>query len=195
MANYRSRRTNSSRRRDNRLGIILLAILVIICIIGLICFFAKSQQASDDSAQESVPANDSSASIAPTSTDTDASTKDNQSAIVANAGDKTPVQNEGTNPNLSETITGIVSYASTTSDKAIIRINIDQFITAGTCNILMTNGDLSYSDIANVMADASTSTCAGFDIPLSKLSSGTWNITVNISSGDKTGIISGKIDI
>ncbi len=108
---------------------------------------------------------------------------------------KQTIQNEGTNPNTLSGITGALTRADTTDDKLIIRVNIDQYLTSGSCTLTLTSGENKYSDVANIIAEASTSSCAGFDVPTSKLGSGKWNISIQISSGDKQGIINGEVSL
>ncbi|MDO4986920.1 MAG: hypothetical protein Q4E46_01200 [Candidatus Saccharibacteria bacterium] len=104
-------------------------------------------------------------------------------------------QNEGTDPNKSAVITGVLTRADVSGDKAIIRVNIDQYLSGGSCNLTMTSGAKNYTDAVNIADAASTSTCQGFDIPVSKLGKGTWDISIQIISGDKEGTISGKVVI
>ena len=108
---------------------------------------------------------------------------------------KAQTQNEGSDPNKSAALTGVFTHIAATDEKLTIRVNIDQYLSSGTCELTLKNGDKSYTESANIADSASTSTCEGFDIPLSKLSSGSWGIIIRLSSGDKTGEISGKVAI
>lgn len=104
-------------------------------------------------------------------------------------------QYEGENPNQSESLTGNITYAGIVNKKVIIRVNIDQFLNSGTCTLIMRKGDMSYSEKANIIESASTSTCKGFDIPTDKFNSGDWSIEIKMQSGDKTGLIGGSIKL
>ncbi len=96
---------------------------------------------------------------------------------------------EGDNPNDKEELTGNITAARTSGENYIIRVNIDQFITSGTCNLVLEKDGKSYSDQANISSLTSASTCEGFDIPTSELESGEWKLTINLSSEGKTGKI------
>ena len=122
---------------------------------------------------------------------TPSDTPDNNS----NEGKPLIIQNEGTDPNTLENITGAITTSRVSGEKFILRLSIDQFLTTGTCSLKMTSGDLVYSTSAPIIADASTSTCEGFDIPISALSSGRWVYVVDFTSETKTGSITGEITL
>lgn len=104
---------------------------------------------------------------------------------------KTPVQFEGENPNTQDNLSGSITATFISGEKAIIRMNIDQFLSTGSCELVLTSGNQTYSESARIIPEASTSTCEGFDIPLEKISIGTWQILINLSSDSKTGQITG----
>lgn len=107
--------------------------------------------------------------------------------------EKTPIKYDGDDPNLLNELTGTVTFAGVAGDKVLIRVSIDQFLDSGSC--VLTLGE--YSDEAEIAASASTSTCQGFDIPLSSLSdmSGKVNFIIDLSSGDKSGRINGSFEL
>ena len=105
------------------------------------------------------------------------------------------IQNEGENPNTLESLTGSITTARVSGQKVIIRINLDQYLSSGVCSLVMNNGSKTYSATANIINSASTSTCEGFDVPVSELSSGTWLISIGLSSGGKTGNITGEVSL
>ena len=90
----------------------------------------------------------------------------------------------------------MVTYAGVVDDKLMIRVNIDQFLADGSCELkLVRNNSTIYNSTANIFADVSTSTCEGFDVPVSGLGSGNTNIEIQLKSGDKSGIIRGEVNI
>lgn len=110
---------------------------------------------------------------------------------------KDPIyQYDGKNPNESESLTGVITYAGATSTNLIIRVNIDQYISGGTCNLsLSQGGSVVYTASANLIADVSTSTCEGFTVPLSNLNPGYYSIKIDLTSSDKTGVIEGEVNL
>lgn len=80
-----------------------------------------------------------------------------------------------------------VSMAITKSESSngtfIIRTSIQAVSSAGTCTLNMSgpNGK-TYSASSKVQALPSTSTCQGFDVPLSSLSDGSWKIEIHFEN-------------
>ena len=105
-------------------------------------------------------------------------------------------QNEGTDPNKSAVITGVLTRADVSGDKAIIRVNIDQYLSSGTCTLTISSGSNQLVKTANLIPSAATSTCEGFDVPSSELAnfSRPLSISISLTSGDKTGIIEGQVE-
>lgn len=123
-----------------------------------------------------------------------AGTQIKSSAVTPNATKTTP--SNDANPN---TKAIGVSFSATSQDTNVyhIRLLIDQVVGAGTCSLSMTsttNGQ-DYTATANIQAGPSSSTCEGFDIPLSKLSAGNWNATVSVISGNAAGSATKEITI
>ena len=112
-----------------------------------------------------------------------------------NDNGKTIKQNEGEDPNSSTSITGSLTSTNKSGDKLILRANIDQYLSSGTCSLKLENSGNVVEKTADIFPTASTSSCNGFDIPLSELSSGTWSIIISLSSGDKVGEIKGEINL
>jgi flagellar basal body-associated protein FliL len=77
-----------------------------------------------------------------------------------------------------------------------IRTLISTVDNTGTCTVALTSsGKATVTKTAGVQALASTSTCQGFDIPVSELSNGTWSILVQYSSTSLTGSVTQDVVI
>lgn len=107
------------------------------------------------------------------------------------------IQYDGGNPNEAERLSGAITYAGVTGDKLIIRVNIDQFLSGGSCKLrLVLEGDIEvYGDEVGIIDSASTATCAGFDVPVGGFKSGKYDIYINLSSGGKVGTINGEVSL
>lgn len=101
---------------------------------------------------------------------------------------------EGNNPNYNNQLTGALTYAGVNGGILVIRVNIDQYLDSGTCRLSL-EGGTEYSDVANVVGGVATSTCEGFDIPVSELASGTYKIIIDLNSGDRKGTIEGEVSV
>ena len=107
--------------------------------------------------------------------------------------EKKVVQYEGEDPNKSESLSGVVTYAGVNGDKLMIRVNIDQFLDSGECALsLVRNGATIYSDTASVVGGAATATCEGFDVPVGQIGNGDVEIKIVVSANEKTGTINGR---
>lgn len=106
------------------------------------------------------------------------------------------LQYSGENANKSANLTGVVTYASVSNGVLVIRTSIDQYLTAGTCELTLDRGGaIIYSDTANIVGGASTATCQGFDVAASELGGGNVDIIVNITADGKSGVIRGEANV
>ena len=106
-------------------------------------------------------------------------------------------QYDGEDPNMSESLSGAVTYAGVVDERLMIRMNIDQYLEEGRCELsLVKDGATIYNSVANVVSNVTTATCEGFDIPMGELEeSGLIEIKINITAGNKTGVVWGEVGI
>lgn len=103
---------------------------------------------------------------------------------------------EGSDPNKSGELTGVLTYAAVSGDYLMIRVNIDQYLGGGSCEIALTkNGGVVYRETANIVSAASTAACEGFNVPVSAVGAGDFRVEIRLNSGDKTGVIKGAVSI
>lgn len=93
-----------------------------------------------------------------------------------------------------------VSITATTIDKTAnvlyIRSLIQTVSSSGKCTLSMNNDSGSvYSSSAESQPGPSTSSCKGFNIPLSKLSPGKWKIAIHYEDDSVTGNTEGEVNI
>jgi hypothetical protein len=104
-----------------------------------------------------------------------------------------------TTPTTKPTVVNLVfSALNQTTNTLQIRTDIESAVTnQGSCSLILTNGNQTFNQTATVEALASFSTCQGFDVPLTSLSSGNWTVKVNFSdpSQNLTGSVSSIITI
>lgn len=93
------------------------------------------------------------------------------------------------------TLTGTLN-ANIAGSKLQIRVTIAQLLDNGTCQLTLTNK--SSGDVVTRKADTinnpSSASCKGWDVPLNELSAGTWNVDILVTSGDKSGHITGEVN-
>jgi len=109
---------------------------------------------------------------------------------------KKVVQYDGDDPNEAESLSGVITRADVTGQNLVIRVNIDQYLGSGRCELsLVKGGTTIYTDTADVVGVASTSTCEGFDIPVSGLGGGNIQINIKVSADGREGTIRGEVNI
>ncbi len=73
--------------------------------------------------------------------------------------------------------------AQKTSDSQVTVITKLYGYSDGTCSLEVTNGTHVNKQVAKVIFQPEYSTCAGFNVPISSLGTGQWNISLTVSSG------------
>ncbi len=76
-----------------------------------------------------------------------------------------------------------------------LRYLVESSITNGTCKLTLTKGSQTITQEAAIQTLGGSSTCAGFNIAMSSLSSGEWKATTTIVSGDRSGTSTETISI
>ncbi len=99
-------------------------------------------------------------------------------------------------PSGKSTVTVSITAANQNSGMLQIRNLIEAVDSTGTCTLTLTkSGSTTVTKTAGVQALASSSTCQGFNIPVSELSKGTWNIDLLFENSTLKGTASKTVDI
>ena len=118
------------------------------------------------------------------------------SVVEAEENEKDIPGYDGDDANTSLELTGAVTYADVIDDQLIIRVNIDQFLAEGNCELkLLKENELVYNDTARITNSAATATCEGFNVPITDVMNDYLMIQIQLSSGDKNGLINGEVNI
>ena len=89
-----------------------------------------------------------------------------------------------------ENLTGVITYAGVSGLEFLVRTSIDQYLTDGTCELtILQGGEVVYAASAAILPDVSTSVCDGFNVAVGDLPDGELDIVIEMSSGDKTGVL------
>ena len=103
---------------------------------------------------------------------------------------------EGEDPNKTAELTGVITGTNIVNENLMIWTNIDQFLSSGRCELVVSqDGRKVYGKTTNIVADVATSYCEDLSVPVAEIGSGTYQILVNLSSGEKTGVINGEATI
>ena len=133
----------------------------------------------------------------PTKEEQQAGTSAKQQAVDRDQAIKNSESSSASTPSSDSSLSVDITASNKTSSLMQIRVQINSIVNSGTCDITLTNGTSSVHHSVAVSPLASTSTCKGFDIPLSELSSGKWNYTITVkdASSNQTGTASGTFSI
>ena len=93
-----------------------------------------------------------------------------------------------------------MSITAATVDKSTatlyVRSLIQTISSNGTCTLSMRHSSgRIYSNSAGSQAGPSTSSCKGFNVPLSQLTPGKWTITIRYEDATVTGAAEGEVTI
>ena len=187
------------RRRRSKKWMYTVVVLILLVVAGVVVYlvwdsyFRDKNEVMEDhgSATQTAEVND----VKTKNDDSSDAMQTKETTSVEEALNKA-IQYEGESPNTLEYLTGTINYIGVNSGKLMIRVSIYQFLEEGKCELVITkDGGAIYQDVVNIVNDATTSTCKGFDVPVAELTSGKLGIMVYLSSGERTGELSGEVEI
>ena len=168
---------------------IALSIFVVMALAGVawLLFSPKPTQTDSQKKAEGSDTSDNSAS----SSDQQSATDKKQQTV-----EEEKKSNEQSSDSQQSTDLTVTQTASAKNGETYqLRYLIEQTIANGTCTLTLTKGSSVVTKTAPVQAQASISTCQGFDINIRELSSGTWQTSITVQSDGKTGKASSTISI
>ena len=185
------------RKRKNKKLIYAAIMLVLLLVAGVVTYFvwnAYFNKKSDDvNGQEASVENEEDKKD---EIKKDVSTNEQDGEMQTEKEKEKVTAYEGDNPNKADELTGVVTYAGVSPDggELVIRVNIDQYLGDGSCELNLVQNGVAYTDTASITASASTATCEGFNVSTGGLS-GDYSIVIYLNSGGKTGTIRGEVKI
>ena len=181
-------RKNKNQNKKIICGVIILFLVVAGGVAGILMWHNSSNR-ENDSRTETVSSDES-------KTETIERTTDGTGSTTTDIEKEKVTQYDGEDPNTSENLSGVVTYADVVDDQLMIRLNIDQYLDSGECELTLTkDGATIYTSIANIVGGPATATCEGFDVPVEELGGGNIQININLSAGDRKGSIRGEANI
>lgn len=89
----------------------------------------------------------------------------------------------------------IISAAAQNEGIVQIRALIGSVVGTGTCALTLSSGTNTVTRSVGIQALPSSSTCQGFDIPVSELTPGVWDILITASYNSQTVSVTGKVEV
>lgn len=179
----------AKRRRRNKKWLKVILFLILIIVAGVICFLVWDSYFKDDNSEV-----ESEVIEQPIVEQDGIKTEIEAEENVEVVEKEEVLQYDGADPNESVDLTGVITYTNVANGVLTIRVNIDQYISSGSCKLALVRGGAEiYGETVQMTDSASTSTCKGFDISTDGLGSGSTSIIINLSGDNKNGVISGEV--
>lgn len=177
------------RRKRSKKWISWLIILVLLIGAGAVCYMVWDSYFRDKTEPETSETSDN--------TESEEQKNDSEAELTSEEPEKKKVeQYDGDDPNNAQDLSGVVTYAGVNNGVLMIRVNIDQYLDSGKCELTLTRGGATiYSSIASIIGSASTSTCEGFDVATGELGGGNVEINIKLESSGRMGSIHGEVNI
>lgn len=180
-----------TRRRRNKKWLKIGLFLILVIIAGVVCYLVWDAYFKEDLKAE-VEEPGTAEVVEPNEEVKEEAGTDDETEPVVEEKEEIK-QYEGENPNEKTDLTGSVTYAEVHDGVLRVRVNIDQFVAEGSCELsLVKEGRLIYTEIVGVESVAATATCRGFDVAATDLGMGAIQVIVKVSAGGKIGIIYGE---
>lgn len=162
---------SSSKKSSKKPLLAALLLFVIVCVAGVFFYMNSARDKSSvnlsNPTSEQINAGNEQKKKSIEGTDPSSAAKNDPDDTRPDANDQA---------NLSVTITA----ANQNSGVLQIRTLINAISNDGSCTLTLTQGDKTITKQASTQAQATTSTCEGFDVPVSDLSPGSYNIKVSV---------------
>lgn len=172
----------SVRKNKSKLPIIIGCILAALIVLaaGYYLYGLQQNSAHDTSSSSSV--------------DEEPATIDQSSA--GSDIKKQALEQDAAEQDATKTTTSVEILPPTVSTNSVrIQSTIQDVSNTGTCTLTLTKDAVTKTYTAEVQALSSYSTCKGFTIPTSDLSSGTWAVAVNYTNGTTVGNATSEISL
>ena len=180
----------NTRKSHKRKAAVIIALIVLLAIGGsayAYIRFGRITPTSDSSATlpNSPEVTEPTVNLAPPTVDQQAAAEEQK---------KQSLENTSTS-NTSSTLPVTITRANQNSSTLQIGTMIEKVTNTGSCTLTLRKGDQTVSRTSNIQAGPNNSTCQGFDVPITELSTGTWTIKVDVVSGEVSGSASSEVTI
>ena len=133
------------RRKRSKKWISWLIILVLLIGAGAVCYMVWDSYFRDKTEPETSETSDN--------TESEEQKNDSEAELTSEEPEKKKVeQYDGDDPNNAQDLSGVVTYAGVNNGVLMIRVNIDQYLDSGKCELTLTRGGATiYSSIARYL--------------------------------------------
>lgn len=185
------------RRRKNPVKVVIVLFVILgIIIAGVFAFLNKDKIISifkgekNDSSTSQTSSSNTNPNDDKKSDDTTSDSQNNEPTREAEKSDIS--QYEGEDPNKSGMITGVINAGANESGTLSVRVVIDQALSSGTCTIVVSH---SSGATNTVSAPVEPGPSSSFCVAEAGSAPGNWKITATVSADNKTGTITGEVNL
>ena len=175
---------------------IVVALLAIAVLTGAILLPRYAH--TNDSSSESAPASSKIDYAAPTDAQIQAGNDAKKSTIEKSSNSnssKTPDSTSSAQSGGSNGLKNQITAATTQDGILYIRNEINGNYQSGTCTLALSKGGKTVKKTSGVQSLPQSSTCKGFNIPVSELTSGTWHINLQVTVAGGSAVATKDIEI
>ncbi len=178
----------AKRRKRSKKWISRLLFLILLVVAVVVCYFVWDGYFRDKKPKEE---RDENPVVEQTEEKKEETLKEEEPQANADV-----VKFDGPDPNDSGVLTGAITHLEVSGDYLVVRVNIDQYLTNGSCEMNIVRGnEVLYTEMVPIFGSASTSTCEGFNVWASSLGSGKTTVIINMKSGEETGVITKEVEL
>lgn len=98
-------------------------------------------------------------------------------------------------PEIPSTFSTQLTTATVQADILYVRNEIEGIHTEGTCKLTLTKNSSVVTLSSGLQALPKSSTCKGFNVPVSDLSPGVWSIKIEVTINSQTSIATGEVTV
>lgn len=174
-------------KKLNKIPLILTALVMLLIFIGVGIYLATTQNSNKAATTSSKEEQTNLAG--------DQAKKETIDETIVDSGSSSTGTDKGQQgPAAKDTASIIITASSQNDSNYQIRTLISAVVT-GNCTLTLTKGSSTVSKTTDISTFAQSSTCKGFDIPLTELSKGTWTVNIKFESADVSGETSAEIEV
>lgn len=174
-----------------KLAIAAGIIVIILAIIAAVIFLMPTNDTkNNNNPQSSTQSGNSSSNTPSPESPITEQTEPKEDSAINKSTPSTPQSN-----NSKSAVTVGITAANQNDATVQIRTIIYTPTNTGSCTLTLTKGSTKITKTASVQALPSSTTCKGFDIPISELSAGKWQIMLHFENTELTGDATGSITV
>lgn len=194
-----SKNIKTKRRYSARTVIVWFLIILFLSLAIFIIYLFLQQSANTKQSRQNIEnSNQQTIQPDPTSTSENRSSRTEDQIDLENGKtSQTPQQYEEADVQSTNELNGFITYSGKNGDKLTIRVTINQLLKeTGTCILsLASTSGKTVSRTVNTVDNPSSATCQGFDIPLSEVPVGEYQINIEVKTTRQKGNIKGNVTI